>query len=252
MSVGCNAVSSAQVHPAVRSNASLTGPYSFLTNTWLANQSDNPCASLSIANFDGVGNFTVATYQNCAGTVNRYTGSGTYSVAKDGTGAMNVTLSGIFGSATEAIVLDSGGKSFQFVQTSCTYCGSNTDVNAGTAVKMGASTFSNASLKGNYEWMVTKWTNAQDAGAGVALGVMTFDGAGNVKGSWTDVYDGNVNSFTFTGTYSVDSGGDGLIADQSGDTLFVFVVNSANSTGLGARGLQLLTARVYSGTATKQ
>lgn len=251
----------AQVHPAGYSIASLKGSYSFLTNTWLSSQSDNPCAALNVANFDGVGNFTIATFQNCAGTVNRYTGSGTYSVAKNGTGSMNVTLSGIPGSATDAIVLDPSGKSFQFVQTSCTYCG-NTDVNAGTAVRMGASSFSNASLKGNYEWMMTKWTNAQDSGAGVGLGLMTFDGAGKVKGSWTDVYNGNVNTFTFAGAYSVDSGGDGSMTwtDQNGDTVtFVFTVNSASATGIGAKGLQLVeypesprVNHIYSGTATKQ
>lgn len=247
---------------ATYSNASLTGPYSFLTNTWLSNQSDNPCASLSIANFDGVGTFTVAIYQNCAGTVNRYAGSGTYSVAINGTGAMNYTLSGVSGSATAAIVLDSASRSFNFVQTSCTFCGSNTDVNAGTAIKMGASSFSNASLKGRYELMMTKWTNAQDPGAGVTLCVMTFDGAGNVKGSGTDVYDGNVNSFTFSGTYSVYSGGDGNMTwtDQSGNTVtFAFTVNSVSLTGLAARGLQLVESplfpgdnHIYSGAATKQ
>jgi len=255
-------LASAQVHPAAYSNGSLKGSYSILTNTWLSSQSDNPCASLSIANFDGVGTFTVAIYQNCAGTVNRYSGSGTYSVAKDGTGSMNIAPSGIRGSATEAIVLDSRGKSFQFVQTSCTYCGSNTDVTSGTAVAMGASSFSNASLKGNYEWMKTKWTNAQDSGVDVTLSVMTFDGVGNVKGSGTNVYNGSVQNFMFRGTYSVDSGGDGSITvnDQNGNTvIFVFVVNSASSTGLGAKGLQLVNVPespglndVYSGTATKQ
>lgn len=247
---------------ATDSNASLTGSYSFLTNTWLANQSDNPCVALGIANFDGVGNLTIAIYQNCAGTVNRYTGNGTYSVATKGTGAMNYSLSGVSGSATAAIVLDSAGRSFQFVQTSCTWCGSGTDVTAGTAVKMGASSFSNASLKGNYEWMKTKWSNAQDPGADVTLSVMTFDGVGNVKGSGTNVSDGSAQHFMFTGTYSVDSDGSGSITvnDQNGNfRIFVFVVNSANSTGLGAKGLQMVNSPstpgfndTYSGTATKQ
>lgn len=243
-----------QVHAAAYSTSNLKGSYSMLTNTWLSNQSDDPCASLDIANFDGVGTFTIAIYQNCAGTVNRYSGTGTYSVAKDGTGSMNIALSGNSGSATEAVVVDSSGKSFQFVQTSCTYCASSTDVSGGTAIAMGASAFSNASLKGSYEWMMTKWTNTQDAGAGVALGVLTFDGVGNVKGSLTDVNDGSVTSLTFAGTYSVNPGGDGVMT-LDGSVNYPFVVNAANSTGLAAKGLQLIEAaqgnHLYSGTATK-
>ena len=241
-----NVLAPAQVHPAVYSNSSLTGAYSMLTNAWPTSQSDNPCSSLSIADFDGAGNLTIVIYQDCVGTVNRYSGNGTYGVAKNGTGSMNVSLSLVSGVSTNAIVLNSAGKSFQFVQTSCTYCG-NTDVAAGTGIAMGASSFSNASLKGNYEWMLTKWN-----GPDVALGVIAFDGIGNVKGSFTEVSGANPQTSKFTGTYSVYPHGDGTltITDQNGSTVtFVIVVNSASSTGLDVKGLQLLVVSTGAGGA---
>lgn len=244
-----NLLASAQVHPALYSNSSLKGAYSMLTNAWPTSQSDNPCSSLSIADFDGAGSLTIVIYQDCVGTVNRYSGNGTYAVAKDGTGSMDVTLLLISGASTDAIVLNSAGKNFQFVQTSCTYCG-NTDVAAGTGVAMGSSSFSNASLKGNYEWMLTKWN-----GPDVSLGVIAFDGIGNVKGSFTEVSGGNPQTSTFTGTYSTYLQGDGslTITDQNGSPVtFVTVVNSARSTGLDAKALQLLVVSTgVGGSATK-
>jgi len=249
-----------EVHPAVYSNKSLKGPYSFLGNKWLSNLTDNPSATVGIMTFDGLGNVTVSMTMNTAGTVTTWTGTGTYSVAKDGTGSMSGSLSG-GPSFTEAMVLDSGGKSFQFVQTACTGCGDDTDISSGTAVAMGASSFTNASLKGNYEWLMAKWTNDQDSNANVNLGAMTFDGKGNIKGSGTDVYNGTAQSFTYTGTYSVNSDGSGSFTLTANGTSITdaFVVNSASATGTGAKGLQLLktaespgSTGVHSGTATKQ
>jgi len=252
----------AQVHPAVYSNASLKGPYGFLTNTWLSNQSDYPCAELGILNFDGAGNFTIAFTENCGGSVNSYTGGGTYSVAKDGTGSFTGTLSGISGTFTEAIVLNSGGKGFQMVLTSCPFCGNDTDDDAGTAIAMGATSFSNASLKGSYEFMSAKLTYAQDENASINLGAGTCDGAGKIKGSGINVFAGTPQSFTYTGTYSVNSDGSGSMTITTPDGSWVtsaFVINSASSTGLGAKGLQTLktaessgSMSVESGTATKQ
>lgn len=251
-------LAAAQVHPAVYSNSSLKGPYSFLTNKWLSDQSNNPCASLGIANFDGVGNFTVSSTQNCAGTINTLTGSGTYSVAKDGTGTMTGTLSGISGTFTDAIVLNSAGKSAQMVQTSCTFCGNDTSVEAGTAIAVGGSSFKNASLKKGYEFMLTKWTSSQNSDADCTVGIATFDGKGTAKFSGTDVSAGSVQSITASGPYTVNSDGSGSVTatDQNGNTITIaFVINSAG------KGLQLLKIfesgghgmnEVHTGTATKQ
>lgn len=251
---------SAQVHPDVYSNSSLKGPYSFLGNKWLSDLDNNPGASVGIVNFDGLGNLTLSMTMNTAGTVTTYTGTGTYSVAKDGTGTLSFTLSG-GPSLTDTMVLDTGGKSFQFVQISCTGCGSDNSVSSGTAVAMGASSFTTADLKGNYEWLLAKWTNDQNSNADVNLGTMIFDGHGNIKGSATDVSAGTPQSFTYSGTYSVNSDGSGSMnLNANGTSIMVaFVVNSASANGTGAKGLQLLkTAEsggsnsVHCGTATKQ
>jgi hypothetical protein len=251
---------SAQVHPVVYSNKSLQGPYSFLENKWLSDYNDNATGSIGIMTFDGSGNLTLSMTMNTANTVTTYTGTGTYSVAKEGSGSMSFTLSGGL-NFTETMVLDSSGKGFQFVQTSCNGCGDTTDVSTGTAVAMGASSFTNASLKGNYEWLTAKWASEGGPNAEVELGTMIFDGKGNVKGSSTDDYAGTVSSLTFTGTYTVNSDGSGsmtLTANGTYITTDAFVINTASSTGLGAKGLQLLntytpgTSGVRCGTATKQ
>lgn len=239
----------AQAQSAGYSNSSLNGAYSMLTNSFPSSQSDKPCSTLSITTFDGAGSLSIIIYQDCVGVVTRFTGNGTYAVAKDGTGSMNVTLVLVPGVSSDAIVVDSAGKTFKFVQTSCTYCG-NTDVAEGTGVAMGASSFSNASLKGSYEWMLTKWKKPD-----VALGVMVFDGIGAVKGSFTEVSAGGTKTSTFTGTYSFSPYGDGMITitDPNGTaTNLVGVLNSANPAGLDAKGLQLLVASTgVGGTATK-
>jgi len=250
-----------KAHPATYSNKSLKGWYAVLGNKWLSNQDDNANASLTIADFDGAGNFTGSLTVNTAGTVTAYSGSGTYSVSKNGSGTMNTVLSGVSGSLTTAFVLDTAGKSFQFVQTACTFCGADdTDNSTGTGIAMGASSFTNASLMGSYEVMLTKWTNAQNSQADASVGVMTFDGVGTVQGSFTEASN-TVQTSTFTATYSVNPDGSGsMTTTGSGDTVTLsFGIVSASSNGTGAKGLLLLkTAEPgqsnwpFSGTATKQ
>ena len=248
---------SAQVRPAKYSNKSLKGAYSFLADTWLSNPSDSPQSSLGIFSFDGAGNLTVTVTINESGTVMTGTGTGTYSVAKTGTGSMNITLS--FGNTvTFAIVLDSAGKSFQFLQTSCTGCGgTSTDVDEGTATAMGASSFSNASLKGSYEWLALKWTSSQNSNAAVRVGTATFDGVSNVNTAGTQVIAGQASSYSASGTYSVNSDGSGSMnmTDKSGGTFTVSLV--INTAGKGFQHMITassgdFTGYVSDGTATKQ
>jgi len=252
----------AQAHPAVYSNSSLEGPYSFLVNNWLSNPSDSPVGNLGIMNFDGAGNLTISDTINISGTVGTYTGTGTYSIAKNGTGTLSFTLPAAGLSVTNAIVADSGGKSAQILTTSCTGCSNTTDIYSGTAIAMGASSFSNASLKGSYEWNMEEWTSSQSPTAQCRLGTMTFDGVGKVTSSGTLNTGGTVASYAGSGTYSVNSDGSGTInlVSKSGNLTISFVVNSASATGLGAKGLQQmvtaysgsLTGYVNDGTATKQ
>lgn len=252
----------AQVAPAVYSSGSLKGSYSFLTNKWLTDpDSQTPHAILGIMNFNGLGNATSAVTDNNNGSVTTATGTGTYSVAKDGTGSINWTDSN-GGTATQIIVLDAAGKSFQGLTTSCTGC--DTSVYSYTAVKMGASSFSNASLKGNFEFMTLKWTSSQNPEAENSLGIVTFDGIGKVKVSSTMNHAGQVQSLKQAGTYSVNSNGSGslTVTDQNNDSFTIaFVINSANPTTSAGKGLQYMvtgcntcqfTGWVANGTATKQ
>ncbi|MGB9071913.1 MAG: hypothetical protein WCC22_04530 [Terriglobales bacterium] len=255
-------LASAEVRPAVYSNGSLKGSYSFLTNKWLTDpDSQTPHAILGIMNFDGLGNATAALTDNNNGTVITATGTGTYSVAKDGTGSISWTDSN-GGHATQIIVLDAAGKGFQGLTTSCTGC--DTSVYSYTAVKMGASSFSSASLKGNFEWMLTKWTSSQNSTAACSLGRLTFDGVSKVKGTGTDVSGSGIQSSNWAGTYSVNPYGSGsvTVTDQYNNSFTIaFVLNSANPTTSVAKGAQLMvtacntcgiTGAVNTGTATKQ
>jgi hypothetical protein len=159
-------------------------------------------------------------------------------------------------------VLVAAGKGFQLLTTSCTGC--DTSVYNGTAVKMDASSFSNASLKGNFEYMYVKWTSSQNSTAASSLGRLTFDGVSKVKGSGTFVEGADVGSFNLAGTYSVNSDGRGslIVTDQLNESFtFSLVINSANALTSVGKGVQLmvtgcnscnLTGAVRTGTATKQ
>jgi len=244
----------------VPSDRRLRGPYSFLVNNWLSNPSDSPVGHLGIVNFDGAGNLTITDTINASGTVGTFAGIGTYSLAKNGTGTLSFTLPDAGLSVTNAIVVDSAGKSIQILTTSCSGCSETTDVYSGTAYAMGASSFTNASLEGTYEWNMEKWTSSQSPTAVCRVAAMTFDGVGKVTFSGTANTGGTVASYTGSGTYSVNSDGSGTInlVFESGSSLILsIVVNSASATGLGAKGLQHLNTAstigyINAGTATKQ
>jgi hypothetical protein len=249
---------------AVYSNASLKGAYGFLVNAWLSSPSDSPTGNLGVLDFDGAGHLTISVTINEAGIhVGSFTGTGTYSVAKNGTGTLHVLIPRIY-NITSTIVLDSGGESFKILVTSCTtYCQTGVDVSTGTAIAMGASSFSNAGLDGSYQWDMEKWTSSTSPIAQILLATATFDGIRKVTLSGTERTGGTVSTYSASGTYSVSTNGSGSMEmpDKSGDTFTIsFVLNSAATTGLGATGVQhMLTA--YSGdfggyvndsTATKQ
>ncbi len=75
--------------------------------------------------------------------------------------------------------------------------------------------FNNGSLKGSYGFQVAKWTSDSSNNAEITLGLVTFDGAGNVSGSDTDNDAGSVTTATFSGTYSVKSNGTGSMSITS-------------------------------------
>jgi hypothetical protein len=230
------------------SNGSLKGSYSVLMINWTSDPSRTEDL-IALFNFDGAGKFSVTSFtDNKVGTVSTGTGNGTYSVKANGTGSMKITLSdgasGIFG-----IVINAGGKGFQIM---CTNCSGDPNVLSATAVASGGSSFSNASLKGTFEFLSTQWPTPQDSNAQNDMGILTFDGAGKIKASITQNVAGTVTIIKASGTYSVNSDGSGsfTLTPKTGSLTYVFAIDS------GGKGFQFIKAvsggSVQSGTATHQ
>ena len=125
-----------------------------------------------------------------------------------------------------------------------------------------ASLFSAASLKGSYGFMAVLWTANPSTPALGMVGVMTFDGAGNVTAAYSLMSKGTINTGTWAGTYTVNSNGIGAINFTTGSApQFAITVNSAIPLNLTApavaHGFQLLLTNdtnneVVSGTAVLQ
>ena len=234
--------------PPAFSNGSLKGSYSVLMNNWTSDPSRTEDL-IAVFNFDGAGKVSITSFtDNKVGTLTTGTGSGTYSVKTNGSGSMNITLtngdSGIFG-----LVINAAGKGFQIM---CTNCDGDPNVLSATAVAAGGSSFSNASLKGAYEFLSTQWPTPQDANAENDLGILTFDGAGKVNASITENAAGKITIIKASGTYSVNSDGSGsfTLTVKTGSITNAFAIDS------GGKGFQLIKAvsggAVQSGTATHQ
>jgi len=234
-------------------NGSLQGSYSVLLNKWTSDTGRKPEALVGVFGFDGAGNVTITSFtDNNGGTITTGTGTGTYSVKANGTGTMPVTLSN-GDSGTFSIVLDAKGKGFQMMLTTCSQ-GCGTNVLSGTAVATGGSSFSNASLKGGYEFLTVKWTWSQSTDSQNALGIFTFDGAGKVKAALTQDRAGTVTTIKATGSYSVNSDGSGSMAltGKQGSITFAFAIDAA---GKGSQLISTISGGndpVQSGTTAKQ
>jgi len=209
-------------------NGSLKGSYGFLMAKWTSDSTINASAVLGVVSFDGVGNVSGSFTDNSAGTITTGTLSGTYSVKSNGTGSMTLTPSG-GKNVTMALVIDASSKNLQLMRTNCDTTCSNY-VSSGTAIAQVSTSFSNASLKGAYGWLINKWTPDPNQEADASLGIATFDGAGNMKVSGTDNTAGTITTLKLTGTYSANSDGTGsyALSDSKGNkTDGVFVINAA-------------------------
>jgi hypothetical protein len=235
-------------NPPAFSNGILKGSYSVLMNNWTSDPSRTEDL-VGVFNFDGAGKVSITSFtDNKVGTLTTGTGTGTYSVNANGSGSMSITLTngdaGIFG-----IVINAAGKGFQMM---CTNCGGDPNVLSATALASRGSSFSNASLKGNYEFLSTQWPTPQDSNAQNDLGILTFDGAGKIKASITQNAAGKVTIIKASGTYSVNSDGSGsfTLTAKMGSITIAFAIDS------GGKGFQLIKAvsggAVQSGTATHQ
>jgi hypothetical protein len=130
-----------------------------------------------------------------------------------------------------------------------------------------AATFSNASLKGSYSFLVNKWTADVNSTQGAQVGVVTFDGAGNVTESYTAINGGVVQTGTGSGTYIVNSNGTGTINWKDGHRTAITINSTAarlahgvqvlatddnlNEVIIGTAWLQSTTAQTYSVTSLK-
>ncbi len=124
------------------------------------------------------------------------------------------------------------------------------------ALSAQAAGFSNASLKGSYSFLTNLRTANVNTPQFAMVGVMRFDGAGNVTGSYTSISDHAVQSGTLGGTYGVKSNGSGVIDVTSGLTARYAITLNSTAAGV-AQGVQLLRTddtnnEVVSGTALLQ
>jgi hypothetical protein len=124
------------------------------------------------------------------------------------------------------------------------------------ALSAQATTFSNASLKGSYSFSTVLWTANVNTNEFAMVGVLTFDGAGNMTGSYTSVSGGVPQTGTLGGTYTVNSNGTGTMTFTSGSTA-QFAINLDSTAAGVAHGVELLQTNdsnneIVSGTAVLQ
>jgi hypothetical protein len=238
---------------AAAQSSSLSGSFGFLLNH------SGGLAVLGVMNFDGAGNVTGSYTGRSNGghpQSNPGTFTGTYSSMPNGVGVkpgsvtialdMGVTLS------LDMVVTD-GGQGLQLVAT-----------NAGGGLDLAGAVFSGVaraaytgSVNGSYGFQLNSIPDPSGY-----LGVVSFDGAGNVAMSITNVgapQEGSpppVGGATLTGTYSLNPDGSGTITlpDASGNPALTFAIVSTD----GGSGLLVLLASgppgstVSSGTARLQ
>jgi hypothetical protein len=125
------------------------------------------------------------------------------------------------------------------------------------ALSAQATTYKKASLKGSYGFLTNLWTADSSTDQIAMVGILTFNGAGKVIGSYTTVSLEVVKTGTLGETYTVSSNGTGKITLTTGSTaVFAIVLNNPTAAGL-AQGVQLLQTNdsnneVVSGTAVLQ
>ena len=106
---------------------------------------------------------------------------------------------------------------------------------------------SNATLKGTFSHVGVGFLTAPLAAADpfAGLGTETFDGNGGVTGNATGSFNGNPDSGTFTGTYTVNSDCTGTITSKfsngfTGHVYFVLLWTT-NSTGTSLSEFQFIS-----------
>jgi hypothetical protein len=153
---------------------------------------------------DGKGSFTFSGDQNSGGTISTPTATGTYSVAANGRVLVTNT-----GGATPNLVL-------YMVSPNLAYAiSTDNHVMSGYAEPQGGAPFTNASLTATYSFAALSPVVAANA---LTAGSTTYDGAGNVTGTF-DINESGWLSLgnPITGTYTVSSNGR-VVTPASGTT----------------------------------
>jgi len=124
------------------------------------------------------------------------------------------------------------------------------------ALSVQAATFNQASLNGSYGFLTNLWTANVSTKQFAMVGVMAFDGAGNVTGSFTSISWDTVKTGTLGGTYTVNSKGTGTIHFTTGSKAKFAITLNSPVAGV-AQGVQLLQTNdnndeIISGTAVLQ
>lgn len=219
----------------------LSGSFGFLINSAVAStSSDGGSAILGVIKFDGAGNATgsynlqIGASDNKAAQSATGTLTGTYSTNPDGTGTATLTLDiGI--SFTFGMVITDGGQGLQLVATGCT---DGCDL-GGILVSGVARPGYSGALNGAYGY---RFNNSPDPGQ--SIGVLNFDGAGNVTVSLTfvgvgtgpnhDPHQAPVFTGTSAGTYTLNPEGSGTIVlpmafGNQNDQTYAFVMVDGGS-----------------------
>jgi hypothetical protein len=217
-----------------------SGPYGFLISSSYADPTNRPgFGLLGLMNFDGSGNangsytLQIGALGDTAASTQSGTFTGTYSGNSDGTGSVTLTTDDGLSLTLDTVLAD-GGHSLQLVATSlsCPTCNIS-----GTVISGIGRSATVGSVKGAYAFQLNNTPTPSGA-----IGLMSFDGAGNATSSITfvgagqDVSQAPVSTGTFSGTYSVNSDGSGTISlpappGQSVDVALAFVVID-NGNGL--------------------
>jgi Putative Ig domain len=164
---------------------------------------------------DGNGNFTFSGDQNSGGTISTQTATGTYTVAPSGRVLVTNT-----GGTTPALVLYLGNAQYTFAIST------DTHVMTGNTEPQLGGPFTNASLTGTY---VFGTINPEVVANLLTAGVATYDGAGNVTGTF-DINESGFLSLgnALMGTYAVSSNGR-VVTPATGTTQRVTYIISTGS-----------------------
>lgn len=96
--------------------------------------------------------------------------------------------------------------------------------------------FSNASLQGSYSHLTRRSTADPTEVQMARVGIITFDGVGNVNNTFVEVINGIIMTSTLSGTYTVNSDGSGSITWSNSSFPLLFDLNSM--AGNVAHGFQ--------------